>query len=970
MTLCGSDAIGLRTLYNPLEAIINRPVAVPQIDLKSPQVVQRHVNSFLIRYFKVFSKGAKGGSLNQKVVDFYTPFTISYDGGHMIVVDGTPRQMTPSDMLGNLDCTLFKEFNIECEKPISTELREALTILLKDTVFENRCKEVVDTAKKENERCYKELSSKVFDYKYAFEDKTRSFKSNRQKEKFYTKLKLQYYEVLNQRLLSFWSTSRFTPNANMPVNVLSFDINTTEKKYYTSATTSNPSYSLREAIAQYAPGNSIIVDGVVYTVRGIEYTNFYQGVNNFKKIYRNMDKTVIGETEGGLLSSKIMWNVNKREDLELVQPVSFVPDMNERKSRIMESNTYTRVSAQLIDTEDWDANVKAEEQPQLYSVRNNRDTGNAKILYYNEGLGYGYCLCPMCGKMVLETEVAEDKNTKLPFEMNDRYPKDKDKPKYHLAIKGREAGKYCSNSTQKDKYKRNVIIGDLIQTDYSEVRIRHKGMNRWISNRDDELKLLYTLAIVFTQSLADVLGKERNAIDFAIMPNGHICVFDTNPGGAGYSNQLKHLQIMKRVILSSKEMLTAAKKKNSKDMLLDKFTLRYTKYLDIDAALNWILEVEELTETMPQNIKDAFPGSIMAKTTLYDMKKAFEKSVNNLILFADNDYKQWDYDNDENGWQPHLMNSFVMKGQTTSFCIVESGNNVVPEPIVAMCREMRAWARKGNVKIAKNPWGDKGIYPIAYIDDCLYFTNKKERAQLNVQWGNDEIFLVGTNNLMLAGREMDLSYKPNMKLYKITGDEHKEIYTNELGKILQEHSGGLVDKFIDYAKQHGGKLKIEYQDEHLKSVTGMLITLQTIEHIIKEIGNDFTIEFKLEQYRDDRGYADSITANQPSHTMRDKWLTDLSNAWFDDLRCTANISGNLVPIVSLGKNVLSHWRALTISCGNKQLVIYPDGGFINGWSIGKQPNRRFYNAATITHDTYIYIHRCNEIKFDIILEDC
>ena len=228
----------------------------------------------------------------------------------------------------------------------------------------------------------------------------------------------------------------------------------------------------------------------------------------------------------------------------------------------------------------------------LYSIRNNRDTGNAKILYYNEGTGNGYCLCPMCGKMVLETEVAEDKATKLPFDMNDRYPKDKEKAKYHLAIKGRESGKYCSNSAQKDKFKRNVIIGDLIQTDYSEIRLRHKGMNRWISNRDDELKLLYTLGIVFTQSLADVLGKERNSIDFAIMPNGHICIFDTNPGGAGYSNQLKSADIMSQVLAASKTILERAEAKRSKDLLLDKFTLRYFKYIDIATVLDWFKELE------------------------------------------------------------------------------------------------------------------------------------------------------------------------------------------------------------------------------------------------------------------------------------------------------------------------------------------------------------------------------------------
>ena len=55
ITLCGSDVIGLRTLKDPIEKIINRPVRVPTVDLKSPQVVQRHVNSFLIRSFGVLS---------------------------------------------------------------------------------------------------------------------------------------------------------------------------------------------------------------------------------------------------------------------------------------------------------------------------------------------------------------------------------------------------------------------------------------------------------------------------------------------------------------------------------------------------------------------------------------------------------------------------------------------------------------------------------------------------------------------------------------------------------------------------------------------------------------------------------------------------------------------------------------------------------------------------------------------------
>lgn len=254
--------------------------------------------------------------------------------------------------------------------------------------------------------------------------------------------------------------------------------------------------------------------------------------------------------------------------------------------------------------------------------------------------------------------------------------------------------KSCSCSNDISKIKRNVIIGDMIQTDFSEIRIRHKGMNRWMSNRDEEEKLLFTLGMAFTQTLVDILGKERGAVDFAIMPNGHICIFDCNPGGAGYANQMANLLVMNEVIKASKKLLSEAREKQSKDMLLDKFTLRYAKFLDINAALAWIEEEEEVGDTVPQNIKDAFPDTSPSQTTLYDLKKAFAASHQDVVLFADNDYQEWDYEDNENGWQPQFMSHFVMKSHYTSFCILKSKQDNISEPIKAICREIKAWAKE------------------------------------------------------------------------------------------------------------------------------------------------------------------------------------------------------------------------------------------------------------------------------------
>ena len=601
ITLCGSDAIGLRTLFDPLENIVNRMVEVPKVDLASPQVVQRHANSFLIRALGVFGNG----SVNQRVIDFYTNFHIECRGkGNWIVLDLNNRTQDPTTKLGNKAGTMWESFDQKCDPAIiDPTVKGDMQILLKGTCFDGKVDEVIAKAREENKRCYQELDERLDDIKCAYIGCTGS---SPKEVRFRRKLNFDYMELLEKRLLSFWATHRFTPNANMPVSVLELDLDPVGSRSWSlNSASSNPSYTLREAIGQYAPGNSVVVDGVVYVVRGIEFQNKYQGAQAFKPIARNNEETVIGDSVTTLSNKKEWWEDSGIYSIELVEPVGFIPDINEEKTRIIDRNSYTHVSAQLIGAKKWEEGDADDDAKHLYQVRCNRDSGDAKILYYNEGVGYGYCLCTRCGRMVLEHEVCQGTNTTdLPVDFNTVAPKmtdptsglrvtDYSKPKYHLAISGKEARIKCSGSNDDKSIRRNVIIGGLIQTDFSEIRIRHNG-HQWMHDRTTERDLLFTLGIVFTQSLAEILGQERGALEFTILPFGHLCIFDTNPGGAGYSNQLVNKGIMDKVLARSEELLTVAKEKNSKEFLLDKFTLRFIRYVNIQAALDWIAEEKSI----------------------------------------------------------------------------------------------------------------------------------------------------------------------------------------------------------------------------------------------------------------------------------------------------------------------------------------------------------------------------------------
>lgn len=957
LTLCGSDSIGLRTMLHPLENIVNRQVQIPTVDLMSPQVVQRHVNSFLVRAFGVFSDNAGDASLNQRIVNYYTPYhierTSTGTGQILEIKDSEAKTKDPSDGLGDETGTMYALFNQRCAEALSEELARELGILLQGTVFERLERQAVDNARTANERCYQELYSKLSDYRIAYKDAA----GNEKWKRFRTKLQMQYMEVLNTRLLNYWATNRFTPNANMPVSVLSLDLNSTGKRnFFTPLTSSNPSYSLQEAIGQYAPGNTVVVDGVSYTVRGIEFSNMYQSgsVKTFKTIYRNASRVVIDDKS---LDAQIPWTVNNQVGVTLVQPVGFLPDMNEEKNRLMEPNVFTHVSAQLIGAHDWKNEVT---EPHLFSVRSNRDSGDANILYYNEGTGYGYCLCTRCGRTVLEHAVASAYNsiTDLPNEMNPRISL-KDGRRYHYAITGKEQHHPCGGGYSSDGIRRNIIIGDLIQTDFCEIRIRHRQEKKWRSNQKEDKKLLTTLGIALTQALLELLGKERNAVNFVVMPNGHLCLFDTNPGGAGYANQLASVTLMKETVLKAKVILEQSR--HSLDVLLDRNTMCHADNVDVEAALSWIQEEIDSCIQQDDAVKRKFPTSL--SSNLVDMERAFETSPAEDVLFFGNRYDSWDLLQ----WQNNFLPYFGRRRGKTAICLLTDEVGTLPEPIRAMLWETNACAKC--VNWVHNPFQADGFYPLAYINNTLYFTNDAEKTALNAQWGNGSMHCERTpNNPASNAKPLDLAPLKDTVIFTLGANDNRNIVSRDLGKIIEGHAASVVRQFAAHCKNESAPLNVIYHDAHLKSVFGIIITLQVIEHFVTIFNKSFSVGFEVVNYQERYTARGSITSDLKDGDTRDKKLKSMVEDWTSGLK---TLKGELSFIKPEYNYNFSHWRELSFSCGNKKLSIFPDGGFANGWVMDRSYYKK--NRLEIPTDTaqvleVLHLQHEKEIKYDLKIQ--
>ncbi|MDR1847582.1 MAG: DEAD/DEAH box helicase [Bacteroidales bacterium] len=960
ITLCSSDAVGWRILESPIEQLINRQMAVPSVDLQSPQVIQRHVNAFLFRLSGIFSNNENGNdnNLDQEVIEFFTPFSfiispktkerdysqIEYKNNAQI------QSIYPVNLLGNKEQTKYWQFiNFLNNSPETVNHCSRLKELLHDTCYDGEVAYAITQCKADIERCYDELDTVVKDIKSAYERET-------QNTRYSFLLRHKYSEALSENLIKHFATSRFTPNANMPINVIEFNKDLKNESINYNRKSNNPSYPLQEAISQYAPGNTIVLENRTIVVRGIEYTGMYRQTNTFKKLYSDGNEVVIDMPSKVPEKDRRRWPVNHKTDLTLIEPVTFIPDINEDYSRVIDTNPYTQVSAQLIGVSSW---IEPDDSSAMITMRSNRDCGNAKILYYNEGTGYGYTFCQDCGKTILEKFVAK-KPYVFPTGMQDQLSKPDNNHPFHYKINSRhDNNKRIKCGKYPEKIHRNVILGGLIQTDYCEIKIQNH--NDWLQRRDEPTdKLLITIGILITNNFAEYIGKERKDIDFTITPNAHLCVFDTNSGGSGYSNQLANKQTMQDVLELCKSEL---EKITTKDALLDKSTIRYLDKLDIEGARKWIEAALKSYQTVPETITKIYPNAKVGfiEQIIDDCKNA--TAGNEKSLFVSADWCSWVYksDSDTLGWQQRI-NDIRKSDNKPKVCIIIKGDKEIPLPKYADLRSISDWAGVCSVE-NKMPYG---LVPIAKVKDNFYFTDEQSTTSLNYNWARGAIYRISIEEAPSFIEEaIDVNFIPvTSKKITLNLDKAKKVKSKQLGGIIDEALKNLVLQFKTHCEQNPTEtLRVVYQDEHLKSILGMVVTLQFIEHFVKKFRLPFTLRFVNEDYWENRK-CDNIFSNIENDADRNEYIRLLSEPWIESLSVEQNLSGKLLPIDTKPQRSLPHWRELRFECAGKALVLYPNGGIINEWFLDTNSAQRRYNMDDTTTAEDILLYRNKEIMYD------
>ena len=211
--------------------------------------------------------------------------------------DAESIEIYPDDGLGDETKTRYYAFlnylngGIDEEGNTAIEShKESLNKILRDTCFEQGADGCVERCKSDIRGIYESLETKVRDIAETYKDeKVRLLNSSKQSDKNKVKgravnsgygylLRHKFSECLAQNMLTFLATNRFTPNANMPVEIIEYNVNQKHdcKKDFTFKKSNNPSYALHEAISQYVPGNTVVLENKTSIIRGVAYTGQYK----------------------------------------------------------------------------------------------------------------------------------------------------------------------------------------------------------------------------------------------------------------------------------------------------------------------------------------------------------------------------------------------------------------------------------------------------------------------------------------------------------------------------------------------------------------------------------------------------------------------------------------------------------------------------------------------------------------------
>jgi len=513
LTLCAATPHGEAVFKNPRWPFTTR-IQAPQVSLSSERIVQRHVNAMYLRHFLLSLNVRKALRMNSGW--FFAP---SQEGGR----SATWRRF--ADWV----CSANHE-----------GLAEGITAIVRGSALAGlSVAELGDRAATSLADIHSSWSAEYEGIMSGLEEFGGVPEDLQGAEPGQAALALQRSRLMREYLLGTLAQRGFLPGYGFPTQIVSFvqttmeDIRREQRAAAQDGATKRRStgrkYPTRElplAIRDYAPGNSVVVDGKVYESCGLTLNwqipardeGGAREVQRFRHAWRcrkcGLANTTSGWTEECPSCKGAVSNIY------FVQPAGFATKISYKPH-----NDTSRIQY-LPVREPWVRSTAAAWAPlSAPSYGSTRYSSHGLLFHHTRGAhGCGFALCLTCGFAASETEPQRNGNYgKLPKSFAD-----------HRRLRGgrKDEGEITCPGGQ-HRPTRGINLGAELETDVFELQLLQPKTGLPIDRQTAS-----TLAVALRHGLCGQLGIESSEVGWAVTTASDdacvIALYDTAVGGAGF----------------------------------------------------------------------------------------------------------------------------------------------------------------------------------------------------------------------------------------------------------------------------------------------------------------------------------------------------------------------------------------------------------------------------------------------------
>lgn len=778
LTFCAPNPIGLRTMNNPKWALEHK-IAPPILAFDSKTIVERHVNSLLFgNFIRNQENENRGLNVRENIEKFF------YE-------DAPTIAHSFLNWLDSIDPLIIKEQleSIVKDTPLADDSSEELIAKVSDNF-----KKIFERIRKQREGFDKKLE----ELKLQFGDASPAYKA----------VAYRKGQFLQKFVLSYLAEESFLPNAGLPTGIVDFEkITMSDLRSKNPKLKSNPSYPIARALTEFAPGNSILIDGLNYkssgivmknnwgqsadrnAIQGCQHCGYQRTIDIEQKVSDTCPKCNIGIFQGLELGE------HKGPLTELVEPAGFSIDLYSTPTRVVSDKSKPQyLEPLLLNIEPW-----ANNQNRFIDFRTSTNEKDTQILFYNTGEGEGYSLCLDCGKVEISTE-------KLEGHRRLRGGKDSD---------GQSA---CSAKNIRE----HIILGSRFKTDFTEIRLKNKNQS-FVNDK----KLAYSLGVIFTKSLAEHLAIEEAELGFGIKQyKGYqtIFIYDTAKGGAGYASQFKWYaeKILKLAldVLQNCDCQTACTK-----CLIDRSTQWHIEDLDRHMAIDWLRSAME--NKLPQELQSENDNTSFVFGTLIDEINVlkYQCGIKEVNIHINNKISEWQID--DIIWIDKLKRDRIKVNLIVEGAVTFSNNQ----------EKLSAYLLSHNFDIKQGTGASFLNYPIHLSvslqnGEAINYISKGTYDVLNEEWTaliNEKFFKVeNTKAPNFPDFVVPQLTSGNLYESRIKGSIPKNSQSNDIAQLMITNLNNAPDLISKISNQ---TFKVSYHDKYNQSEFSLRLMLQFVNQI-------------------------------------------------------------------------------------------------------------------------------------------